>query len=70
MCKRVEAEVVKRAGKARPLYLVKVREYVSFLGFRLWEGNWKDTGKRFVSRVEAAKLALNIKDYLKGKYKP
>lgn len=50
--------------------MVKVREYVSFLGLRLWTGKWKDTGKRFVSRVEAARLALNIKAYLKGKYKP
>ena len=68
MCKKVEAKVVKRA-RYKPTYLVIVREYVSFLGIRFWEGPWKDLRLRFRSEVEACALQQNIKAYLKGEYK-
>ena len=57
MCKRIEANVIKRGGAHKPLYLVVVRETWKLFGKTLKAGPWKDTGFRSASRVEAAKKA-------------
>lgn len=68
MLKKIETRVVHRDK----YYFVIIRQYIPFLGFRIWEDKWRETKPRFLSRVGAAALAhpKNIKAYLRGKYQP
>lgn len=67
MKKRVATKIVHRDR----YYFVIVRLYRSILGFRVWiDRTWHQTEPRFLSKSQAALLALHIEDYLKGKYKP
>ena len=66
MFKKTETRVVHRGR----FYFVIIRQYRSILGVRIWEDKWRETPNRFLSRTGAEDLCLNIKSWLKGKYKP
>lgn len=52
-------------------YFVIIRRYRSLLGFRIWvDKTWRQTEPLFLSKIQAAELAINIKKYLKGQYHP
>ena len=66
MIKRTETNIVHRGR----YYFVIIRQYRKLLGFRVWQDVWRELPERFLSKAEAARLALNVKSYLRGRYKP
>lgn len=56
--------------KRREKYFVIVRKEFHVFGWCVYAGEWCELPPRFISRIEAEKLAAHAEAYLRGDYTP